>query len=63
MVFRGTSPRTASLAAMGFLIHGRPRPPFGFVLRNAALFVAFLDILGWEGDRVRGNTGRSINPP
>jgi len=63
MVFRGTSPRTASLAAVGFLIHGGPRPPFGFVLRNAALFVAFLDILGWEEDRVCGNTRRSINPP
>src|ERR687888_2556565 len=34
------------LAAAVHLVHRRPGPPFGFVFRNAALFVPFFDMLG-----------------
>lgn len=36
--------RTAFLAALIFLVHGRPRPAFGFLLRNVTLFVALFNV-------------------
>jgi hypothetical protein len=38
--------RTALVAAAGLAVDRRPRAPFGFLLADAALLVAFLDVLG-----------------
>src|SRR5882757_2690029 len=46
MVFFGPAAGAALLPAVRFLVHGRPSAPFGLLLRNAAVFVAFLDVLG-----------------
>src|SRR4051794_19588453 len=46
MIFRFAAARAALLPAAGFLVHGCPRPAFGFALRRAALLVTFLDVLG-----------------
>src|SRR5258708_2726969 len=46
MVF-GLSPAgSALLAAMGFLVDGRPGSAFRLVLGNTALLIAFFDVLG-----------------
>jgi hypothetical protein len=46
MIFFGPAAGAALLPAVRFLVHGRPSAPFGLVLRNASVFVAFLDVLG-----------------
>ena len=38
-------PTTALLPAASLLVHRRPGPPLSFILGNAPLFVAFLDVL------------------
>ena len=38
--------RAALLAAAGFLVHRGPGAPLGLVRGDAALLVAFLDVLG-----------------
>jgi hypothetical protein len=34
------------LAAVGFFVHGRPRPALGLVVRDTATFIAILDVFG-----------------
>src|ERR1700759_5303918 len=46
MVFFGPAAGAALLPAVRFLVHGRPSAPFRLPFRNAAVFVAFLDVLG-----------------
>src|SRR3954470_24383825 len=46
MVLRLAAPGAALLAAMGFLVDRRPGPAFRLLARDAARFVAFLDMLG-----------------
>jgi hypothetical protein len=45
ILFRAAS-GSALLAALRFLVHGRPRASFGFLFGHAAMFVAFFDVLG-----------------
>src|SRR4051812_37831866 len=40
------APGSGLLAATTFLVHRGPRTAFGLLLRRAAIFVAFLDVLG-----------------
>jgi hypothetical protein len=46
VVFGLSSTRAAFLATVSFFIHRSPSTSFGLVVRNAALLVAFLDVLG-----------------
>ena len=46
VVLRLAAPATTLLAATGLLVHSRPGTSFGLVLRDAAAFVALLDVLG-----------------
>jgi hypothetical protein len=46
MVFFGPAAGAALLPAMGFFVHGRPGASFGLLLRNAAVFIALLDVFG-----------------
>jgi hypothetical protein len=46
VILLGAATRAALLPAVGFLVHGRPGAPFGFLLRNPAVLIAFFDMLG-----------------
>jgi hypothetical protein len=46
MVFFGAPSGPALLSAVGLLVHGRPSASLGFLLGNASMFVAFLDVFG-----------------
>jgi hypothetical protein len=46
MIFLSPSSGATLLAAVGLLVHGRPGTPLGFLFGNAAMLVAFLDVLG-----------------
>src|SRR3954451_11430728 len=46
MVLRLAAAGAALLATMGFLVDRRPGPAFRLLARDAARFVAFLDMLG-----------------
>src|ERR1700756_4520988 len=46
MVFFRPATGAALVPAVGFFVHSRPGAPFGLLLRNAAVLVAFLDVLG-----------------
>jgi hypothetical protein len=46
MVFHSAAAGTAPLSAVGHLVDGGPGAAFGFFGRQAAGFVAFLDVLG-----------------
>jgi hypothetical protein len=46
MIFRLTASASALFAATCFLVNGSPGASRGFVLRNAAPLIAFLDMLG-----------------
>jgi hypothetical protein len=46
MVLRFSSAGTGLLAAVGFLVDGRPGAALSFILGRATLFVAFLDVFG-----------------
>src|SRR2546430_1663307 len=46
VILFGTSSRPALLAAVSLLVHSRPGAALCFVLGNATLLVAFLDMLG-----------------
>jgi hypothetical protein len=46
VIFRLAPAGAALLAAVGFLVHRRPGAPRGLSIRDPALLVAFLDMLG-----------------
>ena len=46
MTFGMTTPRAGLVAATAFLVDGGPGTALGFLLGNAAILVAFLDMLG-----------------
>ena len=45
MIFLSAATRAALLPAVGLLVYGRPGAPLGFLLRDATVFIAFLDML------------------
>src|SRR4029077_7979791 len=46
MVFFRAATGPALLPAVGLFVYGRPGAPFGLLLRNAAVLIAFLDVFG-----------------
>jgi len=45
VIFLSAATRAALLPTVGFFVHGCPGAPFGFLLRNPAVLIAFLDML------------------